>query len=67
MMSKQVFGDHLLGEEWMALRQIASGGRAAAVTQSVQAKLLTLGLISRDGYGRLSLTEMGRKLIEAPD
>jgi len=59
--------ESLIGEEWMALRQIASGGKAAAITQSVQTRLVVLGLITRDHYGRLNLTERGRKMIETPD
>jgi hypothetical protein len=59
--------ESLIGEEWMALRQIASGGKAAAITQSVQTRLVVLGLIIRDHYGRLNLTERGRKMIETPD
>jgi hypothetical protein len=59
--------ESLIGEEWMALRQIASGGKAAAITQSVQTRLVVLGLIIRDHYGRLNLTERGRNMIEIPD
>jgi hypothetical protein len=32
--------ESLIGEEWMALRQIASGGKAAAIAQSVQTRLV---------------------------
>jgi hypothetical protein len=53
----------LIGEEWMALRQIADGTTAAAVPRSVRARLEALGLIVRDDYGQLVLTEMGRRLI----
>ena len=59
--------DSLIGEEWMALRWIASGGKAAEVPQSVQTHLVVLGLIARDDYGRLTLTERGRKMIETLD
>ena len=45
--------DALIGEEWMALRQIASGGKAAGIPLSVQTKLVSLGLIEREHYGRL--------------
>ena len=66
--SSSAMKDHFLkesfiGEEWMALRQIASGGKAAAITQSVQTRLVVLGLITRDHYGQLVLTEKGRRLI----
>jgi Mn-dependent DtxR family transcriptional regulator len=47
----------------MALRQIAFGTKAAAIPRSVRARLEALGLIVRDDYGQLVLTEMGRRLI----
>jgi hypothetical protein len=53
----------LIGEEWMALRQIALGAKAAAIPTSVRTRLEDLDLISRDNYGRLVLTEKGRRLI----
>jgi len=53
----------LIGEEWMALRQIALGAKAAAIPQSVRTRLEVLDLISRDNYGQLVLTEKGRRLI----
>ena len=54
----------LLGEEWMALRRVASGGKAAEMPQSIQEKLAVLGLIARDHYGHLTLTDTGRSIIE---
>jgi hypothetical protein len=53
-MNDHFLEESLIGEEWMALRQIASGGKAAAITQSVQTRLVVLGLITRDHYGRLN-------------
>jgi hypothetical protein len=53
----------LIGEEWMALRQIALGAKAAAIPRSVRTRLEVLDLISRDDYGQLVLTEKGRRLI----
>jgi Mn-dependent DtxR family transcriptional regulator len=47
----------------MALRQIALGAKAAAIPTSVRTRLEDLDLISRDNYGRLVLTEKGRRLI----
>ena len=58
--------ESLVGEEWMALRQIALGGKAAAIPQSVRLRLVDLGLVARDPYGRLRLTETGRRMIETP-
>jgi hypothetical protein len=55
--------DTLIGEEWMALRQIALGAKAAAIPRSVRTRLEVLDLISRDDYGQLVLTEKGRRLI----
>jgi hypothetical protein len=55
--------DTLIGEEWMALRQIASGAKAAAIPRSVRTRLEVLDLISRDDYGQLVLTEKARRLI----
>jgi Mn-dependent DtxR family transcriptional regulator len=57
----------LIGEEWMALRQIAEGTKAAAIPRSVRNRLEALGLIVRDDYGQLVLTEMGRRLIATPN
>ena len=54
--------DTLTGEEWMALRQIALGAKAAAIPRSVRTRLEVLDLIARDDYG-LMLTEKGRRLI----
>jgi ribosomal protein S19E (S16A) len=62
-MNDSVSKDTLIGEEWMALRQIAEGTKAAAIPRSVRARLEALGLIVRDDYGQLVLTEMGRRLI----
>jgi hypothetical protein len=59
--------ESLIGEEWMALRQIASGGKAAAIPRSVRTRLADLGLIARDDYGQLTLTEKGCRMIETPD
>src|SRR5262245_42972613 len=53
----------LIGEEWMALRQIALGAKAAAIPRSVRTRLEALDLISRDDYGQLVLTEKGHRLI----
>jgi len=61
-MIDQLPKDVLVGEEWMALRQIAAGTKAAAIPRSVRARLEALGLIARDDYG-LVLTEKGRRLI----
>jgi hypothetical protein len=66
-MNDKYLKDTLVGEEWMALRQIASGGKAAGIPQSVQTKLVMLRLIDRDHYGRLTLTPRGRRMIEAPE
>ena len=66
-LTDQELRDTLLGEEWMALRGIALGGKAAEVPLSVQSKLMVLGLIAKDHYGRLTLTERGRGMIETPD
>jgi len=57
----------LIGEEWMALRQIAEGTKAAAIPRSVRGRLEALGFIVRDDYGQLVLTEMGRRLIATPN
>jgi len=62
-MNDQSLKKALVGEEWMALRQIADGTKAAAIPRSVRARLEALGLIVRDDYGQLVLTEMGRRLI----
>jgi hypothetical protein len=66
-MNEQYLKDTLLGEEWMTLRQIASGRKAAEIPLSVQTKLMMLRLIDRDHYGRLTLTPRGRRIIETPD
>jgi hypothetical protein len=62
-MNDQSLKNALVGEEWMALRQIADGTKAAAIPRSVRARLEALGLIARDDYGQLVLTEIGRRLI----
>jgi ribosomal protein S19E (S16A) len=61
-MNEPVLEDTLIGEEWMALRQVAYTTKAAAIPRSVRARLETLGLVVRDDYG-LVLTERGRRLI----
>jgi len=66
-MNDKLIRDALIGEEWMALRKIASGGKAAEIPLSVQTKLMMLRLIDRDHYGRLTLTEKGRRMIETPE
>jgi hypothetical protein len=65
-MNNPVSKDTLIGEEWMALRQIAFGAKAAAIPRSVRTRLEVLDLISRDDYGQLVLTENGRRLIATP-
>jgi len=62
-MNNPVSKDTLIGEEWMALRQIALGRKAAAIPRSVRTRLEVLDLISRDDYGQLVLKEKGRRLI----
>ena len=62
-MNDQSLKNALVGEEWMALRQIAEGMKAAAIPRSVRARLEALGLVARDDYGQLALTETGRRLI----
>ena len=62
-MNNPVLKATLIGEEWMALRQIALGAKAAALPRSVRTRLEVLQLISRDDYGQLVLTETGRRLI----
>jgi hypothetical protein len=62
-MNDPVLKDTLIGEEWMALRQIAVGAKAAAIPRSVRTRLEVLDLIARDDYGQLMLTEKGRRLI----
>jgi hypothetical protein len=62
-MNNPVLSDTLIGEEWMALRQITLGAKAAAIPRSVRTRLEVLDLISRDDYGQLVLTETGRRLI----
>ena len=58
--------DSLIGEEWMALRQIAFGAEPAKIPRSVRTRLEHLGLIARDDYG-LMLTETARRMMETPD
>ena len=62
-MNNPVSKDTLIGEEWMALRQIALGAKAVAIPRSVRTRLELLDLISRDDYGQLVLTETGRGLV----
>jgi hypothetical protein len=50
-MNDQSLKNALVGEEWMALRQIAEGMKAAAIPRSVRARLEALGLVARDDYG----------------
>ena len=66
-MNNPVSKDTLIGEEWMALRQIALGAKAAAIPRSVRTRLEVLDIISRDDYGQLVLTEKGRRLISTPN
>jgi hypothetical protein len=66
-MTDQELRDTLFGEEWMALRGIAWGGKAAEAPLSVQTRLMVLGLIAKDHNGRLTLTERGCGMIETPD
>jgi ribosomal protein S19E (S16A) len=61
-MNNHVSKDALIGEEWMALRQIAFGAESAQIPRSVRTRLEALGLIARGDYG-LMLTETGRRLI----
>ena len=56
-MHERPLKDTLIGKEWMALRQIASGAKAAAIPRSVRIRLEVL----RDDYGQLTLTEKGRQ------
>ena len=62
-MNNLVLKDILIGEEWMALRQIAFGAKAYAIPRSVRTRPEDLDLISRDDYGQLVLTETGRGLV----
>jgi hypothetical protein len=62
-MNDPLLKNTLIGEEWMALRQIAVGAQAAAIPRSVRTRLEVLDLIARDDYGQLMLTEKGRRLI----
>jgi hypothetical protein len=62
-MNNSISKNTLIGEEWMALRQIGLGAKAAAIPRSVRTRLEVLDLISRDDYGQLVLTEKGRRLI----
>jgi Mn-dependent DtxR family transcriptional regulator len=66
-MNDLVLKDTLIGEEWMALRQIALGSKAAAIPPSVRTRLEVLDLVSRDDYGQLVLTDEGRQLIATPN
>jgi Mn-dependent DtxR family transcriptional regulator len=66
-MNDPVLKDTLIGEEWMSLRQIASGAKAAVIPRSVRTRLADLGLIVRDDYGQLTLTEKRRRMIKTPD
>jgi hypothetical protein len=52
-MNDQSKKNALVGEEWMALRQVAAGTKAAAIPRSVRARLEALSLIARDDYGQL--------------
>ena len=62
-MNSPVLKDTLIGEEWMALRQIALGTQAAAIPRSVRARLEAMGVVARDDYRLLVLTEKGRRLL----
>jgi hypothetical protein len=62
-MNNPILKDTLIGEEWMALRQIAFGAKPYAIPRSVRTRLEGLELISRDDYGQLVLTETGRGLV----
>jgi hypothetical protein len=66
IMNGPALKDSLIGEEWMALRQIAFGAEPAQIPRSVRTRLEALGLIARDDYG-LMLTETGRRMMETPD
>ena len=61
-MNDQSLKNTLIGEEWMALRQIAFGANYV-IPRSVRTRLEVLDLISRDDYGHLVLTETGRGLV----
>ena len=63
-MNEPVLEDTLIGEEWMALRQIALGTPAAAIPRSVRARLEDMGVVARDEYRLLVLTEKGRRLVQ---
>jgi len=67
LMNNSALKKNIIGEEWMALRQIAEGSKAAAIPRSVRARPEALGLIVRDDYGQPVLTEMGRRLIATPN
>ena len=62
-MNSPVLKDTLIGEEWMALRQIALGTQVAAIPRSVRARLVDMGVVARDDYRLLVLTEKGRRLL----
>jgi ribosomal protein S19E (S16A) len=62
-MNNPGFKDTLIGEEWMELREIAFGTKAAAIPRSVQTRLEAQGVLARDDYGQLVLTEKGRGLL----
>ena len=66
LMNGPALKDSLIGEEWMALRQIAFGSEPAQIPRSVRTRLEALGLIARGDYG-LMLTETGRRMMETPD
>jgi hypothetical protein len=66
LMNGPVLKNSLIGEEWMALRQIAFGAEPAQIPRSVRTRLEALGLIARGDYG-LMLTETGRRMMETPD
>ena len=63
-MNDQSLKNAIVGEEWMALRQIAAGTKAAAIPRSIRVRLEVLGLIARDDYGHQVLTEKGRRLVQ---
>src|SRR5262249_22772117 len=62
-MNSPVLKDTLIGEEWKWLRQIARGTQAPAVPRSVRARLEDMGVVARDEYRLLVLTEKGRRLL----
>jgi hypothetical protein len=52
---------------WRGMDGASSDRKAAAIPRSVRGRLEALGLIVRDDYGQLVLTEMGRRLIATPN